>query len=50
MKNQFQIYRVMVILFFGLILTTTVSGCKSTAHGAGEDIEKMGEKIQEKTN
>ena len=26
-----------------------VSGCKNTAHGAGEDIEKVGQKIQEKT-
>jgi predicted small secreted protein len=26
-----------------------VVGCKHTAHGAGEDIEKAGEKIQEKT-
>jgi predicted small secreted protein len=25
------------------------TGCKHTAHGAGEDIEKVGEKIQEKT-
>ena len=25
-------------------------GCKSTAHGVGEDMEKAGEKIQEKTN
>ena len=24
-------------------------GCKHTAHGAGEDIEKAGEKIQQKT-
>lgn len=26
------------------------TGCKNTAHGAGEDIENMGEKIQEKTD
>lgn len=25
------------------------TGCKHTAHGAGEDIEHMGQKIQEKT-
>jgi len=24
-------------------------GCKHTAHGVGEDIEKAGDKIQEKT-
>jgi Entericidin EcnA/B family. len=26
------------------------SGCKNTAHGVGQDVEKVGEKIQEKTN
>ena len=26
-----------------------VVGCKHTAHGVGEDIEKAGDKIQEKT-
>ena len=25
------------------------SGCKNTAHGVGKDVEKVGEKIQEKT-
>jgi len=25
------------------------SGCKNTANGAGKDIEKAGDKIQEKT-
>ena len=30
-------------------LLTVITGCKHTAHGAGEDIEQMGEKIQEKT-
>jgi predicted small secreted protein len=40
-------------LFFGLfasLLIVAATGCKNTAHGAGEDIEKMGEKIQEKTD
>ncbi|MGB6104811.1 MAG: entericidin A/B family lipoprotein, partial [Pusillimonas sp.] len=27
-----------------------VGGCMNTLHGAGEDIERGGEKIQEKTN
>jgi predicted small secreted protein len=27
-----------------------MTGCKNTAHGAGKDIEKAGDKIQEKTN
>jgi predicted small secreted protein len=26
-----------------------VTGCKNTAHGVGEDVEKAGDKIQEKT-
>jgi len=30
-------------------VTFTLLGCKHTANGAGKDIEKMGEKIQEKT-
>jgi predicted small secreted protein len=30
-------------------LVTSFTGCR-TAHGAGEDIEHAGEKIQEKTN
>lgn len=30
-------------------LTFTLLGCKNTANGAGKDIEKAGEKIQEKT-
>jgi predicted small secreted protein len=30
-------------------LTLLVSGCKHTAHGVGQDVEKAGEKIQEKT-
>jgi len=25
-------------------------GCKNTAHGVGKDVEKVGEKIQEKTD
>jgi predicted small secreted protein len=36
-------------LFAGLLIVAA-TGCKHTAHGAGEDIEKMGEKIQEKTD
>jgi predicted small secreted protein len=50
MKNT-RISRLILILslfaasFLGLIAT----GCKHTAHGAGQDIEQMGEKIQEKT-
>jgi predicted small secreted protein len=30
-------------------LTLAVTGCKHTAHGFGQDVEKAGEKIQDKT-
>ena len=32
-----------------VILVTLATGCRNTAHGVGQDIEKAGEKIQEKT-
>ena len=35
------------VLTLAFLITTT--GCKNTANGAGKDIEKAGEKIQEKT-
>ncbi len=41
---------------WGMALSTLVliallgTGCKNTAHGAGRDIENMGEKLQEKTD
>jgi len=39
----------MLLLFFAAAaLLTSVSGCR-TAHGAGEDIQNAGEKIQDKT-
>jgi predicted small secreted protein len=28
---------------------TIVTGCRNTAQGVGEDVEKAGDKIQEKT-
>jgi predicted small secreted protein len=40
-----------LIILFALMITavTTFTGCRHTARGAGEDIERAGEKIQEKT-
>jgi predicted small secreted protein len=32
------------------VYALAVVGCRHTAHGAGKDIERTGEKIQEKTN
>jgi predicted small secreted protein len=31
------------------LLAVIATGCRHTAHGVGEDMEKAGEKIQEKT-
>jgi predicted small secreted protein len=47
MKNYIKQYgfSLLVVVF----LVSVATGCKNTAHGAGKDIEKMGEKIQEKT-
>jgi len=42
------IKRLVFALFAAAILVAAGSGCR-TAHGAGEDIEKAGEKIQENT-
>jgi predicted small secreted protein len=39
----------MILCLSVAILTAPLVGCKHTAHGAGEDIEEMGEKIQDKT-
>jgi predicted small secreted protein len=40
----------LILGVFASLLIVAATGCKNTAHGAGEDIEKMGEKIQDKTN
>ena len=47
MKNIIQ--GLVLSLFVTALLVATTTGCKHTARGAGEDIENMGEKIQEKT-
>jgi predicted small secreted protein len=39
---------ILALAFLSVVLTAV--GCKNTAHGAGQDIERAGEKIQEKTN
>ena len=40
--------KILLLAFAALALVTSVTGCR-TAHGAGEDMERAGEKIQEKT-
>jgi predicted small secreted protein len=39
-----------VLAMFAVLLAVTVVGCRNTAHGVGEDVEKVGDKIQEKTD
>ena len=38
-----------IALLAAAVMIIAGTGCKHTAHGVGEDVEKMGEKIQEKT-
>jgi len=38
-----------LLLMVAAVLVLAATGCKHTAHGVGEDMEKAGEKIQEKT-
>ena len=47
MKPKIERFLALVSVLAFLMIAGT--GCKNTAHGAGEDIEKVGEKIQEKT-
>lgn len=46
MKN---LHRLLLATFAAVVLMAATIGCKHTAHGAGKDIENMGEKIQDKT-
>lgn len=39
----------LALAFASFLLALTTSGCRNTAHGAGQDIEHMGDKIQDKT-
>jgi predicted small secreted protein len=43
------IKKALLVAFAALALITSFSGCR-TAHGAGEDMERAGEKIQDKTD
>ena len=48
MKDLF--FRIVALGIIGWALLLSTTGCRNTAHGAGKDIEKIGEKIQEKTD
>jgi predicted small secreted protein len=39
----------LMLLLCAAILALTTVGCRNTAQGVGKDVEKVGEKIQEKT-
>lgn len=41
--------RIVVLLSLTALLAIVSTGC-NTAHGFGKDVEKAGDKIQEKTN
>lgn len=42
--------RFVFTLFAAITLVAAVTGCRHTAEGAGKDIERAGEKIQDKVN
>lgn len=41
--------RILFALLAAIVLSSTVTGCR-TARGAGEDLEKAGQKIQDKAD
>lgn len=44
-----QFIKPLLCSLFVVVLVGFASGCKNTANGIGKDMEKAGEKIQEKT-
>jgi predicted small secreted protein len=44
------IFRKFALLVLALFVLSMTAGCRHTAHGFGQDVEKAGEKIQEKTD
>ena len=44
------IRHLIALLCVSILVFATNTGCKSTANGVGKDIEKMGDKIQDKTD
>lgn len=41
-------HAIITLVFLGVV--TVFTGCRNTAHGMGEDIERSGEAIQDKTD
>jgi len=48
--NKTNLKSFVTALCAAVFLFTVATGCRNTAHGVGQDIEKAGEKIQEKTD
>ena len=48
-EEKVMIKKALLLAFAAFALITSVTGCR-TAHGAGEDMERAGEKIQDKTD
>ena len=48
-QEKHMLKRLIMILFAASIVLAAGTGCR-TAHGFGEDMEKAGDKIQDKTN
>jgi predicted small secreted protein len=45
-----QIKTILLTLVAAAFVVVTGTGCKNTAHGVGHDVERVGEKIQDKTD
>ena len=48
-RDMKKITQRLILALVAVVLTVAATGCR-TAHGAGEDIENLGEKIQDGTN
>jgi len=48
-KTDKTIPRFVLSMFALALLALSAAGCRNTAQGIGEDVERAGEKIQEKT-
>lgn len=44
-----QLIKPLLLSLFAVAVIGFATGCKNTANGFGKDVEKAGEKIQEKT-
>jgi predicted small secreted protein len=44
------IQRFTILILAAVFLVVSATGCRHTAHGAGQDMENMGEKIKDKTS